>query len=267
MFDNIKSILHKQSIDRIGIISINNCEVINQRILPEWSKSAIIFSIPYRSTTKSTQDGFSEYARIYDYHKFSSDLYDTLSKELNADSEYIFKGFCDHSPINEKLAAARCGLGFIGRNSLFFDRKYGSFVFLGSIITNYKCDTKIHEIEYCDNCGLCVQSCPNQAILDRGIDRFKCLSAISQKKKKTHDEVSLLKKYNVVWGCDICQNICPHNINAEINPLPYFKETRIPKIDKEFIASLSNEEFEKYAFSYKGRQIVLDNIDFNDFNP
>lgn len=267
MFDNIKSVLKKHNIDRVCIININDCEIINQRILPEWSKSAIIFSIPYRSTTELSEDGFSEYARIYDYHKFSLNLYATLSQELNADNDYKFKGFCDHSPINEKLAAAKCGLGFIGRNSLFFDRKYGSFVFLGSIITDYDCPDETHEIEYCDNCGLCIHACPNQAILERGIDRFRCLSGISQKKKKSPEEASLLKEHNIVWGCDICQNICPHNINAEINPVPYFKETRVRKVDKEFIISLSDEEFEKYAFSYKGRQIVIDNIDFNGFKP
>ncbi|MBE6691764.1 MAG: epoxyqueuosine reductase [Ruminococcaceae bacterium] len=262
MFDLIKNILARHNLTRIGIIDIKECDIINQRILPEWSKSAIIFCIPYRSTNDSATDGFSEYARIYDYHNFCQSLYTSITAELSENLNFKFKGFCDHSPINEKLAAAKCGLGFIGRNSLFFDKEFGSFVFLGSILTDFICDSKAEDIAYCNNCGLCIASCPNNAILERGIDRNKCLSGISQKKAKTQDEIALLKEHNIVWGCDICQNVCPHNSNAKISPMPYFSDTRISRIDKEFIMSLSEEEFKKYAFSYKGRKIVLDNIDF-----
>ena len=261
MFEQIKSSLKSKGIDRIGIIDINECEIINQRILPEWAESAVIFCIPYRSATEIARDGFSEYARIYDYHNFSHHLYDSLYCTI-VDKHNHFKGFCDHSPINEKLAAAKCGLGVIGKNSLFIDEKYGTFVFLGSIITDVKYTKPAHDIMACENCGLCISACPNSAILSMGIDRDKCLSGISQKKKKTDEEKALLKKHNIVWGCDICQNVCPHNISAKVSPMTYFKDTRIPHIDKEFILSLSDEEFKKYAFSYKGKEIVLNNIEF-----
>ncbi len=265
MFDSIKNILANINLTRVGIIDIKECDIINQRILPEWAKSAIIFCIPYRSTTEFPKDGFSEYARVYDYHNFSYNLYAKLTNDLTDNCNFKFKGFCDHSPINEKLAAAKCGLGFIGRNSLFFDEEYGSFVFLGSIITDYACESNIHEIEHCNNCGICENACPNKAIVEIGIDRNKCLSGISQKKTKTPEEISILKEHNIVWGCDICQTVCPHNKSAKIEPLPYFKETRISHIDKDFILSLSDDEFKKYAFSYKGRKIVLDNIEFKCF--
>ena len=181
---------------------------------------------------------------------------------MNERLGYTFYGFCDHSPINEKLAAAKCGLGVIGRNSLFIDEVYGSFVFLGSILTNSINNTNVSKIKNCLNCGKCATACPNNAINEHGIDRTKCLSAISQKKNKTDDEKELLKTNNIVWGCDICQNVCPHNIYAKISPIPYFETTRIAFIDKYFIEDVSDEEFNKYAFSYKGRKIVLDNIDF-----
>ncbi len=267
MFELIKGILEENNITRIGALNIENCEIINQRILPEWARSAIIFCIPYRTNENPSNDGFSEYARVYDYHNFSKGLYETITQSLNDKLEFKFRGFCDHSPINEKLAAAMCGLGFIGRNSLFFDDIFGSFVFLGSIITDFDCKSDIQEIRHCDNCGMCAIACPNNAIVERGINRLMCLSGISQKKLKTKEEIELLKKHNIVWGCDICQNVCPHNKKAKIAPLPYFSKTRIPYINKDFIYSLTDEEFEKYAFSYKGRQIVLNNIEFKDINP
>lgn len=262
MINIFKEVFFKEGITRFGIINIKQCDIINERILPADAQSALIFCIPYRSTKETSTDGFSEYARIYDYHKFSNALYNNILEKLNEQTGYNFYGFCDHSPINEKLAAAKCGLGVIGRNSLFIDNEFGSYIFLGSLLTNAPCENIANEINFCINCGKCIDACPNNAIIDQGIDRFKCLSGISQKKNKTDEEKQLLKINNIVWGCDICQNVCPYNEKGKISPIPYFKETRIDHIDKELIQNLSNEDFNKYAFSYKGRKIVLDNIDF-----
>ena len=261
MLELIKSVFLEEGIDRIGFVRIVDCDIINQRILPQWAKSVVMFAIPYRSVLEQPEDGFSEYARVYDYHKYASSLYERIINKLSIVTNLNFQGFCDHSPINEKTAIAKCGLGVIGKNSLYIDDIYGSFVFIGSLFTDAEFETQIFEIKSCENCGLCIKSCPNSAIADRGIDRQKCLSAISQKKKKTDEEKSLLNKYKIAWGCDICQLVCPHNIKAKISPIPYFSETRIKHIDRELISSMTDEEFKKYAFSYKGRDIVINNID------
>lgn len=262
MLHIIKEILKSEGIENVGMISLKDCDIINERILPADAKSAIVFSIPYRSVKNPSQDGFSEYARIYDYHKFASELYDRTIDLMHEKTGYTFYGFCDHSPINEKLAIIKCGIGVVGRNSLFIDKKYGSFVFIGSILTDAECNNASFDVEVCINCGKCIDACPNNAIVDFGIDRTKCLSAISQKKTKTDEEKAILKQHNIVWGCDICQNVCPYNERSEISPIARFKETRANLIDRDFIDSLSDEEFSKYAFSYKGRKIVTDNIDF-----
>lgn len=262
MFNIIKAALEYEGITRVGAIPLSECDIINARILPSEGKSAIIFVIPYRSTTEPNTDGFSEYARTYDYHKYAYELYERIVPLIQAKTNASFKCFCDHSPINEKLAASKCGLGIIGKNSLFYDEVYGSFVFLGSIITDLEINTGIYEIRHCHNCGACLLHCPGNAILNLGIDKSKCLSAISQKKHKTFAEVQSLKEHNIIWGCDKCQNVCPQNKDAKISPIPYFKNNRINKIDKDYIIGLSDEDFSKYAFAYKGRQIVLNNIDF-----
>ena len=145
---------------------------------------------------------------------------------------------------------------------LLIDKRYGSFVFIGSLLTDALFDNKTVPIEHCINCGKCLEACPNSAIIEQGINRYACLSAISQKKNKTQDEKELLKKHNIVWGCDICQLACPYNEKAELSSIDHFKNTRIDFINRSFIESLSDTAFEKYAFSYKGRKIVLDNIDF-----
>lgn len=262
MFEIITKIFKSEGIENVGILPIEECEIINERIFPQDVKSAILFSIPYRSVKNYSEDGFSEYARIYDYHKFSKELYDRIIGYMKNETGYEFFGFCDHSPINEKLAIAKCGFGVIGRNSLFIDNKYGSFVFIGSLLTNMSCNKNAAKISPCINCKKCIEACPNNAIQEIGIDRTKCLSNISQKKNKSDEEKALLKKHNIVWGCDICQKVCPYNENAEISPIEKFKHTRIERIDKEYVDSLNDEEFNKFAFSYKGRKIVNDNIEF-----
>ena len=261
MLDRIKKVFGSEGIYNIGMLDIAECSVINTRILPEFAKSVVMFTIPYRTFTDPAHDGFSEYARIYDYHKYASSLYGRILPAIEKAAGCKTYGFCDHSPINEKLAAAKCGLGVIGRNSLFIDKRYGSFVFLGSLITDLVSESPAHEIELCIDCGNCASACPNNAIGKHGIDPQTCLSGVSQRKRKSEDELSILRKNNIAWGCDICQIVCPYNERAEVSPIAYFNNTRISKIDKGFVMSLSDDEFLKYAFSYKGRKIVIDNID------
>lgn len=259
MFDLIKNFLNSEGINRIGCIDISECDVINQRLMPDNANSVIIFCIPYRTSKENSTDGFSEYARVYDYHLYCNDLYKRLKTEISKLSEYEFWGFCDHSPINEKLAAAKCGLGVIGRNSLFIDNVYGSFVFIGSIFIEDKLSSKAFDIKKCLDCGRCISACPTSAIEDNGINRNLCLSAISQKKNKTYEEKELLAINKVAWGCDRCQIVCPYN-EKELSPINFFKNSRTDNIDKTFINSLSDEEFKRYAFAYKGRKNVIDNI-------
>ena len=82
-------------------------------------------------------------------------------------------------------------------------------------------------------------------MLDKGIDRTKCLSAISQKKNKTDEEKQILKLNNIVWGCDICQEVCPYNEAALISPIKRFEDTRVKKIDKAFIDQMNMSESSK----------------------
>ena len=71
----------------------------------------------------------------------------------------------------------------------------------------------------------------------------------------------MLRKNGIIWGCDICQLVCPYNDTALRSKITYFKDTRRENIDKEFVESLSKEEFNKYAFSYRGKKLVLENIE------
>ena len=260
MFQRIADILAAESITHFGMTGIENCDIINERLLPEYAESVVMMSIPYRTSKEKGTDGFSEYCRIYDSHGFYRGLFERVLPKIRA-LGCRCDGFSDHSPINEKLAAAKCGIGVVGRNSLLIDKVYGSFIFLGTIVTDIPCHTPPHEIEFCNNCGLCARACPNGAVLSHGINVERCLSGISQKKHRTDEENALLKKNGIAWGCDICQEVCPYNRAARLSEIPYFVNTRLDHITKEFVQDLTKEEFARYAFAYKGKKLVLDNID------
>ncbi len=263
MIDIAKKLFQSEKIQRVGIISVNDCDVLNRRLMPQWAKSVIVFCIPYRTTREIGTDGISEYARIKDYHKVVREIYDRILPILIEKSGHQCMGFCDHSPINEKLAALKCGLGILGRNSLFIDKVYGSFVFLGSIVTDAPYNEKVTDIISCENCGKCISVCPAGAIIEKGIDPCLCLSGVSQKKQKTDYERAILKKNGISWGCDICQLACPHNECASLSPLKAFADSRVSNITHDYINNMCDEEFRSFAFSFRGKKTVLDNLRYN----
>ena len=99
------------------------------------------------------------------------------------------------------------------------------------------------------------------------IEGCDCLSAISQKKGKlTEEERNLLIKYDTVWGCDICQEVCPHTKRAIseksiYTPIDFFYQNRIELLTKEKIMSMSDDEFSSRAFSWRGRETIMRNIE------
>ena len=262
MKDTVKSLLSRHGIDHFGVIPISECKTVYTHLMPGGVKTAVVFDVPYRcGDLEMSKDGFSEYARIYDYHKYFENLFDSLCPELERLTGERFYGFADRSPIDEKYAAARCGLGVLGKNTLFIDKIYGSFVFIASILTSAELEHKLTDISTCNACNICLDACHTGAISDDGINRDKCLSAVSQKKKKSNEELIMLREAGIVWGCDICQNVCPYNKAAKVAPVAYFSESRKGIITKEFIENLDEGEFNKYAFAYKGKKIVLENIE------
>ena len=117
------------------------------------------------------------------------------------------------------------------------------------------------------NCGKCASACPSNC-MDANDPRPKteCLSAITQKKGElSEDEKNLILENGSAWGCDICQKICPHTQRAIKNrsiysPVPFFNENRTPFLTYEAIEGMSDEEFGKRAYSWRGKAVLLRNL-------
>ena len=105
-----------------------------------------------------------------------------------------------------------------------------------------------------------MQACPGGAISRDGYEFKKCLSYISQKKTKTEDEWDALRKNNVIWGCDICQDVCPLNTGKALSKDGYFADHVLDNVTEELIAGMQDEIFQEYPFSWRKKEVIMQNF-------
>lgn len=168
----------------------------------------------------------SKYAYGTDYHKIIrkkiKKLLEFIQNELTPCNGRIF---VDSAPVLERSLASRAGLGWIGKNSLLISKKYGSFIFIGGIVVDIKLDYDQSVKDYCGDCTRCMDACPTRAIISpRIIDSQRCLSYLTIEYKGKILPSSLKGQFNNrIFGCDICQDICPWNKNTPAHNEPGLK--------------------------------------------
>jgi len=253
----------EREIEFFSVLSYSDCRESDPRILARTDlvpRSAIIYLLPYYA---GECINLSRYAASLDYHIVIKDINDSLRTFL---SEHFpgsnSVGYGDHSPIDERHAALVCGLGIQGDNGLLINEKYGSYVFIADVLTDISPEKlgaiTPKEMGHCPSCGACRRACPTGILRYEGTD---CLSAITQKKGELSDlEISLMREYETVWGCDICQSSCPYNATPRITPIKFFHKDRIPHLTIDGLNSMSNEEFSQRAFAWRGRKTVERNL-------
>lgn len=162
------------------------------------------------------EDNFiiSKYAYGKDYHKVLKEL--THAFVLYMKEEYgsvRAKAFVDWGgPVLEKAWARECGLGWTGKNTLLINPEQGSFHFIAIILTDLLIEPDAPETDHCGNCSLCVDTCPTGALEHPyELNPSKCLSYLTIEKKAVLPEELQDKFNNRIYGCDICQDICPYN--------------------------------------------------------
>lgn len=260
MKERIRSILAQEGITQIGFLPYRDARILNARLSPPGAESVVLLLAPY-DCGEPFSDGVSAYAHVDDYHRFYEELYARLLPKLTESFPGVrFWGFADHSPIDEKDAAAKAGLGVIGCHSLLLNQVYGSYVFIGSLLTDLSIPCTAQEIRYCEGCGACMDACPVGAVTAKGILPERCLSALSQKKRLTEEEKRLLVINGVAWGCDRCQNACPHNRAREGTSLPFFLAHRHGNYTADEVEKMDEETFARHAFSWRGRERIVENL-------
>lgn len=267
MNENILALFSAEGIDSTALLPFSLCHVTRPYLYEKkglFPRSVLVFLIPYYA---GEPENFSAYAMGRDYHLFVKELGGRLLPRLKAlYPQHDFLMFADHSPIDERHAAVLAGLGVFGKSGLLLSEKYGSYQFIGEVITDAPAELlgehTVFPMRSCEDCGACKAACPTGILRGESND---CLSAITQKKGVlTESEKALMRKENTAWGCDACGKVCPYNERARaagtlLSPIPFFREALISRFDSEMLSSLSDEDFAARAFSWRGREVAKRN--------
>ena len=237
------------------------------------AKSVISFAFNYFPEQQQEQDSYkiSKYAYGRDYHKVVKKKLVILFKEMEEKIGPVNgRCFVDSAPIMEREWAKRGGLGWIGKHTLLINPKHGSFFFLGEMIIDKELIYDEPISDYCGSCTKCITACPTDAITEKGfeLDASKCISFLTiENKADTIPEAFAGQMEDWIFGCDICQDVCPWNRFSEPHKEKDFAlRSSIAELKKEDWEKLTQEEFDEIFFGtpikrtgYKGLQR---NIDF-----
>lgn len=195
--------------------------------LPQDAKSVIVMLFPYLLEEEYYKNSrLSRFCIPADYHLLCGQMLQEQCDRLQAAfPQNRFASFVDASPIPEVFAAACAGLGVVGKNGLLIHEKYGSWVFIGEIVTDLAIGCEVQPVGSCIGCDACLHACPTGALQNGVVHTDRCLSHISQKKKLTEEDAQLLKENNTLWGCDRCQTACPMNRRAAPTKYDIFRTT------------------------------------------
>lgn len=226
-------------------------------------KSIIAVGIPYAEGYKKInvhdKGLLSVVSYGLDYHvKIKNLLTDFVSK-IKEYVSFEHRIIVDTSPLLDREICKNAGIGMYGKNSMLISDTYGSFINLGYILTDIEidCDNIVKNVDICNNCGICINSCPNKAIIKGGVINTKrCVSYLTQ----TKDYIPLEYRKNMtnhIYGCDACQLACPKNkkVSELISNCDYNELT----VDLKEIITISNSDFNKryglMSGSWRGRNV------------
>ena len=214
-------------------------------------RSVLSFGFNYYSVSKSSNQNYkiSNYAWGDDYHIIvKQKLYEILSFIKSYNENIDYRVCVDTSPIMEKNWAQKSGLGWIGKHTNLINKNLGSWFFLGEILINIDLDYDEPFFEdLCGTCVKCIDACPTDALSPYFLDSNKCLSylTIEHKGKISNQYSDSLEGW--IYGCDICQEVCPWNITFSklSTEKRFFRRENIESMQNKDWEELSQEDYKK----------------------
>lgn len=259
VFDDFLPIISKRG--KVSLCEADNEKRINPFLTYPFAKSIIVSLFSYNTSEK---DVISEYALGDDYHIVIKNRLNVVL-ELLKNSGYMAEIFVDNSPLSDRHLAYLAGVGFFGMNGMLINEQFGSKVFIAGIVTDCELEEDKPLDNICIKCRKCVDACPGGAISDDfGFDENRCVSFLTQKKGElSKEEKEIIKKSGYIWGCDICQNVCPYNYSVKHTNIHEFmhNDNNIEKITKDMSNSQFKKNFANKAYSWRGKAVLTRNIE------
>ena len=241
-----------------------------ERVL-EGARSVIVCALnyntehPYSGEATIAEDGsetrgwISRYAWGRDYHEVLWERLNELAKELGEHfpGTHQFRAYADTGPVAERLFAKYAGLGWLGKNTLLLNEKLGSWFFLGVIFTTLELTPSLARGEMpaadlCGNCRQCLDACPTGAFVEPYVmDARRCISYLTIELRGSVPEEFREAIGNNVYGCDICQEVCPYNRKvpvtnlSDFEPRQFSQEESLLKPRLEWLAGITEREFQE----------------------
>jgi epoxyqueuosine reductase len=233
------------------------------------ARSVIVCALNYNTSLPSSTDApalagphtgprgwISRYAWGDDYHQVLGEKLEALIQHLRREFPEPFeaRAYVDTGPIVERVAAKYAGLGWLAKNTCLINEELGSWLFLGVIVTTLDLAAPLDAAEtaapdLCGNCSLCIDACPTGAIVEPYVlDARRCISYLTIELRGAIPPELRVPIGRHVFGCDICQDVCPWNRRAPVAVLPNFQPRRreehsLFSPDLEWLVSLTEEEF------------------------
>ena len=199
---------------------------LDPTLLVEGSKSVVSLLLNYYPDQEQTIDSYklSKYAYGTDYHFVIKDKLKLLLAFIQEEiGEVHGRAFVDSAPVLDKAWAAKSGLGWIGKHSNLLTQKVGSFYFIAELIIDLELDYDTPVTDHCGTCTACIDACPTEAIVEPYVvDGSKCISyfTIELKDNLPSDMKGQFKDW--MFGCDVCQDVCPWNRFSKPHQEPLF---------------------------------------------
>ncbi len=202
---------------------------LNPTLLVDGAKSVVSLLFNYYPEQKQNVDApkISKYAYGIDYHEVIKDkLKEFLATLKEKIGDINGRAFVDSAPVLDKAWAKKSGLGWIGKNANLINKKQGSFFFIAELIIDLDLEYDGPIKDYCGTCTKCIDACPTSAIVEPYVvDGSKCISYFTIELKDAIPTEFKNKMDNWIFGCDVCQDVCPWNSFSEFNKEPKFENT------------------------------------------
>lgn len=203
---------------------------LDPRLLVPGALSVVSLLYNYYPSDKQRSDapGISKYAYGDDYHEVIKNKLNEFLFEIRQHiGEVNGRAFVDSAPVMDKAWAAKSGLGWIGKNANLINKKHGSFYFIAELILDLELKADGPVVDHCGTCTRCLDTCPTDAIVAPYIvDGSKCISYLTIELKNEIPDSFIGKMDNWVFGCDVCQDVCPWNRFSTPHSEPLFNNTR-----------------------------------------